>query len=93
MRPTVIFFYGNGACLAYMGEVFNGFRRLGMNVLVPEYPGYGMSGGKPTEKGFYAAADAGYDYLAQRPDIDHDRIDAAGWSMGSAVAVDLASRR
>jgi len=93
MRPTVIFFYGNGACLAYMGEVFNGFRRLGMNVLIPEYPGYGMSAGKPSEKGFYAAADAGYDYLAQRPDIDHERIVAAGWSMGSAVALDLASRR
>jgi fermentation-respiration switch protein FrsA (DUF1100 family) len=91
MRPTVIFFYGNGACLAYTGEEFTAFRRLGANVLVPEYPGYGMSGGKPSEKGFYAAADAAYDYLVQRPDLDHDRIVAAGWSMGAAVAVDLAS--
>jgi pimeloyl-ACP methyl ester carboxylesterase len=93
MRPTVIFFYGNGACLASMGEEFNVFRRLGVNVLIPEYPGYGMSGGKPTEKGLYAAADAGYDYLMQRPDLDHGRIVAAGWSMGAAVALDLASRR
>jgi uncharacterized protein len=93
MRPTVVFFYGNGACLAYSGEEFDRLRRLGMNVLIPEYPGYGMSGGRPSEKGFYAAADAAYDYLMQRPDIDHGRIVAAGWSMGSAVAVDLASRR
>lgn len=92
-RPIVIFFYGNGACLASMGNVFEGFRRLGVNVLMPEYPGYGMSGGKPSEKGFYEAADAAYEYAAQRPGVDHDRIVASGWSMGSAVAVDLASRR
>jgi uncharacterized protein len=92
-RPTVIFFYGNGACLASMGDVFDGFRRLGVNVLMPEYPGYGMSGGKPSEKAFYAAADAAYDYVMQRPGIDRQRIVAAGWSMGSAVAIDLAARR
>lgn len=92
-RPTLVFFYGNGACLASMGEVFIGFRRLGVNVLMPEYPGYGMSGGKPSEQAFYAAADAAYDYVMQRPGIDRSRIVAAGWSMGSAVAVDLAARR
>jgi uncharacterized protein len=92
-QPTVIFFYGNGACLAYMGEEFNAFRRLGANALMVEFPGYGMSGGKPSEKGFYAAADAAYDYVLHRPDIDHGRIVAAGWSMGAAVALDLASRR
>jgi fermentation-respiration switch protein FrsA (DUF1100 family) len=92
-RPTVVFFYGNGACLASMGDVFEGFRRLGVNVLMPEYPGYGMSGGKPSENGFYAAADAAYDYAVQRPGLDPDRIVSAGWSMGSAVAIDLASRR
>jgi fermentation-respiration switch protein FrsA (DUF1100 family) len=90
--PTVIFFYGNGAYAAQMGGEFGHFRRLGMNVLLPEYPGYGMSGGKPSERGCYEAADAAYDYLQGRPDIDRGRIVAAGWSMGSAVAVDLASR-
>jgi fermentation-respiration switch protein FrsA (DUF1100 family) len=92
-RPTVIFFYGNGACVAYMATEFDRFRRLGANVLIPDFPGYGMSGGRPSEKGFYATADASYDYLLSRPDIDRDRIVAAGWSMGAAVAIDLASRR
>lgn len=91
--PTVIFFYGNGAFAAQMGNEFGHFRRLGMNVLIPEYPGYGMSGGKPGERAFYSAADAAYDYLLGRPGIDRERIVAAGWSMGSAVAIDLASRR
>jgi fermentation-respiration switch protein FrsA (DUF1100 family) len=91
--PTVIFFYGNGACAAYMAVEFWRFRRLGANVIMPDFPGYGMSGGKPSEKGFYAAADAVYDYITQRPGIDRDRIVAVGWSMGGAVAIDLALRR
>jgi len=91
--PTVIFFYGNGAFAAQLAPEFYNLRRLGANVLIPEYPGYGMSGGKPSERGFYAAADAAYDYLQARPGIDRERIVAAGWSLGSAVAVDLASRR
>lgn len=92
-RPTVIFFYGNGSCAAYMAGEFDRFRRLGARVLMPDFPGYGMSAGKPSEKGFYATADAAYDYLLRRPDIDDNRIVAAGWSMGAAVAIDLASRR
>jgi hypothetical protein len=92
-RPTVIFFYGNGACLAGMLPEFEGFRGLGANILMVEYPGYGMSEGRPSEKAFYAAADAGYDYLRHRPDIDPRRIVAAGWSIGAAVALDLAVRR
>jgi fermentation-respiration switch protein FrsA (DUF1100 family) len=92
-RPTVIFFYGNGSCAAYSAEEFARFRRIGANVLMPDFPGYGMSAGKPSEKGFYATADSAYDYLLRLRDIDGNRIVAAGWSMGAAVAIDLASRR
>jgi fermentation-respiration switch protein FrsA (DUF1100 family) len=91
--PTVIFFYGNGACAAYMAAEFHRFRRMGANIIMPDYPGYGMSAGKPSEGGFYAAADAAYDYILQRPGIDRGRIVAVGWSMGGAVAIDLAARR
>lgn len=92
-RPTVIYFYGNGACLAYSREQFDGFRRLGFNVIVPEFPGYGMSAGTASEAAFYAAADAAYDHLLTRTDLDPTRIVAVGWSLGAAVAIDLASRR
>jgi fermentation-respiration switch protein FrsA (DUF1100 family) len=90
--PTVIFFYGNGAYAAGMAGEFWNFRRLGLNTLLVEYPGYGMSEGKPGEERFYQAADAAYAYLQGQPDIDPRRIVAAGWSMGAAVAIDLASR-
>lgn len=91
--PTVIFFYGNGSCASFMAEEFWQIRRMGANVIMPDFPGYGMSGGRPSEKGFYATADAVYDCLQRREGINRDRIVAVGWSMGGAVAIDLASRR
>jgi pimeloyl-ACP methyl ester carboxylesterase len=92
-RPTVLFFYGNGDCLAANVELFDDLRRLGANVMIPDYTGYGMSGGEASESGCYATADAAYDHLRARPDVDPERLFVAGWSLGSAVAVDLASRR
>jgi uncharacterized protein len=90
--PTVLFFYGNGACAATMEQVFQGYRRIGMNILIVDYPGYGMSGGKPSEQGCYAAADAAWEWSQHRTDIDPSRVVAAGWSLGSAVAIHLAGR-
>jgi fermentation-respiration switch protein FrsA (DUF1100 family) len=92
-RPTMIYFYGNAMCLNYATAEFDRFRRLGLNVLIPEYIGYGMSSGTPSERGCEATADAGYDYLVSRRRVDPHQIVAAGWSLGGAVAIDLASRR
>ena len=92
-RPTVLYFYGNAGSVAWSMNEFDHFRRLDANVLIPDLVGYGMSGGMPSEKAFYATADCCYDYLLQRPDIDRHKIVAVGWSMGSAVAIDLATRK
>jgi fermentation-respiration switch protein FrsA (DUF1100 family) len=92
--PTILYLYGNGTCLKDVSDnVFDRFRRLGTNVLVPEYVGYGMSGGQPSEIGCRETADATYEYLIRRHDVDPSRIVVLGRSIGGAVAIDLASRR
>lgn len=91
--PTVLYFYGNGMCLAGSLGEFGWLRGLGANVLIPEYPGYGMSEGRPSEAACYEAADVALDYLLNRPEAGRGRIIAAGWSLGGAVAIDLAARR
>jgi fermentation-respiration switch protein FrsA (DUF1100 family) len=57
-----------------------------------DYRGYGKSSGSPSEHGLYADADAAYLYL-----LDHGysarQIILQGESLGTAVAVDLASRK
>jgi uncharacterized protein len=92
-RPTLLFFYGNGDSLKGNQDQFHEFRRLGVNVMIPEYLGYGMSEGSASESGCYATADAAYDHLLTRKDIDPAKIVSAGWSLGGAVAIDLAARR
>jgi fermentation-respiration switch protein FrsA (DUF1100 family) len=92
-RPTLLYFYGNGMCLNDTLEQFDHFRRLGANVLIPDYVGYGMSGGQPSETGCRATADAAYEHLQSRRDVDPRAIVVVGWSLGGAVAIDLASRR
>lgn len=91
-RPTVLFFYGNDMYLAMTGPILQLLRRCGANVLIPEYVGYGMSDGTPSEAGCYATAEAAYRHLLSRRDIDPHRIVLAGASLGGAVAIDLASR-
>lgn len=92
-HPTLIYFYGNGMCLADANWEFDQFRRHGFNVLIPEYLGYGLSGGTPSEAGCYTTADVACDALLARPEIDPQTIIAAGTSLGGGVAVDLAARR
>jgi fermentation-respiration switch protein FrsA (DUF1100 family) len=92
-RPTLIYFYGNAMCLSYAEPEFDRFRRLGLNVVIPEYIGYGMSGGSPSERGCLATADAVYDDLTTTRGVDPSRIVAGGWSLGGGVAVDLAARK
>jgi pimeloyl-ACP methyl ester carboxylesterase len=91
--PTILYFYGNDLWLQKSLEVFQLLRTLGVNVLMPEYVGYGLSEGKPSERACYATADAAYEHLLSRRQIDAAKIVAMGASLGGAVAIDLASRR
>lgn len=92
-RPAVLYFYGNGMCMAHCATEMARLRRLGVHVLIPDYLGYGLSSGQASEAGCYATADACWDYLVHRDDVDPSHVVIAGWSIGGAVAVDLASRR
>ncbi|HEY7089341.1 MAG TPA: alpha/beta hydrolase [Tepidisphaeraceae bacterium] len=92
-RPSIIFFYGNAMSLADAVGFCLEWRKLGANVVGVEYPGYGMSTGKPGEQAFYAAGDAAYEYLLARGDINKTKIIPTGLSIGTGVAVDLASRK
>jgi fermentation-respiration switch protein FrsA (DUF1100 family) len=66
---------------------------LGLSLLVFDYPGYGRSGGSPSEAGCYAAADAAYAWLMETGRVPAEEIVLYGESLGGGVAVDVASRR
>lgn len=89
--PTLLYFYGNAMCVADTEWEFQEFRQLRANVMIPEYVGFGMAGGKPSEQGCYETAEAALAWLASRPEVDRKRIVVAGWSLGAAVACETAS--
>ncbi len=92
-RPLVIFFHGNGEVIDYLPEQLEGFRELGMGVLLVEYPGYGRSSGEPSEKSITETAVSAYDTILQRDDVDTGRIVLFGRSLGGGAACALAARR
>ena len=57
------------------------------------YRGYGASEGKPSEQALCADATRVFDALAERPDVDRDRIVLAGRSLGTGVAICVAAAR
>ena len=65
---------------------------LGYDVFAFDYRGFGDSSGSPTEQGLYDDATAAYRYLMRTERVSSTRIILAGQSLGSAVAVDLATR-
>jgi len=58
-------------------------------IYFPHYPGYGASQGSPSQESLFETAEALYDRIAP----DHQSVDLIGRSLGSGVALYLASRR
>lgn len=65
---------------------------LGRAVLIFDYPGYGKSEGKPSERSCYASAEAAYRWLTEVRGIPRERIILYGESLGGGIAVELATR-
>lgn len=92
-RPLVIFFHGNGEVIDYLPDQAEGFREMGMGVLLVEYPGFGRSPGKTTEISITDVAVAAYDAVLRREEVDPQRIVFFGRSLGAGAACALAARR
>jgi len=89
--PLVIYFGGNGEEVSWMAD--RASELAGWSLLLMSYRGYGLSEGRPTERKLLEDALAVYDRIARRQDIDGERIVAMGRSLGSGIAVYLASER
>jgi fermentation-respiration switch protein FrsA (DUF1100 family) len=89
---TVILFHGNAGNISHRLDKIAFFHKLGLNVFIIDYRGYGKSQGRPGEKGLYLDARAAYDYLSTRKDLGKKKI-ACGESLGCAAAIDLCLNR
>jgi fermentation-respiration switch protein FrsA (DUF1100 family) len=89
---ALLFFHGNAGNAADRldrARILN--ERLGLDVFLVDYRGYGQSGGAPSEEGLYRDARAVYDEALSR--FHANQIVFFGESLGSAVAIQLATEQ
>lgn len=91
-RATLLFFHGNAGNIGHRVEMLELFHRIGLNVLIIDYRGYGRSSGKPSEAGTYRDAEAAWRYLTETRHVPAGDIVLFGESLGGAVAAQLAQR-
>jgi len=92
-RQTLLYCHGNREDLGYIYPRMQEFQRRGFAVFAIEYPGYGLSEGRPSEKNALAAADAAYTYLRETLNVPPEALVVYGFSLGSGIATDLAARK
>lgn len=91
--PAVIFAHGNAELIDFCSEELKFFTRIGIGVLLIEYPGYGRSESSPSQKSISQAFNLGYEYLITRKEVDPNRIILFGRSLGGGAVCDLASKK
>ena len=87
---TVLFCHGNAGNISHRLEKALQLHRIGLEILLFDYRGYGKSAGKPSETGTYRDAEAAYDYLVRTRKVPPGRIVLYGESLGCAVAAEIA---
>ena len=73
-------------------EYYADLRTIGVNILAFDWRGFGTSGGRPSEQGLYRDATAAYEYLRKAQHVPAERIIIFGHSLGTAPAIELATR-
>jgi fermentation-respiration switch protein FrsA (DUF1100 family) len=88
---TILYAHGNAEDLGEIEFRLQQFYQNGFSVFAYDYPGYGISTGKPTEKNVYLAINTAYKYLTQTLNIPPDKIIVYGRSVGGGSALELAA--
>lgn len=86
----ILYNHGNRDHLQYYWDRVELFYKMGFNVFVYDYQGYGMSEGEPSEAGIYSDATTAYQFVKSLGYADSS-ITVYGFSLGGAPAVHLAS--
>jgi len=89
-RGVILFCHGNAGNISHRLDSIQIFHRLGLDVFIFDYRGYGQSQGKPTESGTYQDADAAWRYLIEERQVTPTEIIVSGRSLGRGVASWLA---
>jgi pimeloyl-ACP methyl ester carboxylesterase len=88
---VTLFLHGNAGNITHRAPRIQEIVAAGSSVLMLDYRGYGKSSGRPSEQGLYRDSEAGFICLLGKG-YRAEQIILHGESLGTAVAIDLASR-
>ena len=92
-KGTILYLHGYNQNIGKNIDPARTLNKLGYDVLLVDYRGYGKSSGKfPSERQLYADAEVAWNYLVKTRNIPPDRIIIYGYSLGGAIAIELATR-
>jgi len=90
--PNILYFHGNGEIVSDYDDVAPLYGRIGVNLFVADYRGYGFSGGTPTFTNMIGDAHEIFKTFVQilKKDNHTGKVFVMGRSLGSASALELA---
>jgi alpha-beta hydrolase superfamily lysophospholipase len=91
-KDVVLFYHGNAGNISHRLDSIDIFYRLGFNVFIFDYRGYGRSEGDPSEEGTYLDSEAAWQYLVNKEKIPPKQIILFGRSLGGAIAACQATK-
>ncbi len=91
--PVAICAHGNGEFIDMWPFEFAELPAMGVGLVLVEYPGFGRSGGSPSQDAITSAFVAAHDWATARPDVDAGRVVLLGRSLGGGAVCRLATRR
>ncbi|AOM40843.1 MARTX multifunctional-autoprocessing repeats-in-toxin holotoxin RtxA [Xenorhabdus hominickii] len=90
-KKIVLFIHGSGSSVEEQaGAIQSHYQKQGVDLLAVNLRGYGSSDGFPSEQGVYHDARTMFHYLVNDRGIKPENIIIHGYSMGGAIAADLA---
>jgi len=93
--PHLLFFHGNGEIASDYDDVGPLYQQLGLSLLAMDYRGYGKSQGTPSVANLLVDALVLFDFVYEsiRGNERHGPFLVMGRSLGSASAIEIASKR
>lgn len=92
--PVVLFFHGNGEIASDYDDLAKLYRQIGLSLLIVDYRGYGISGGRPSAETLISdalAVSGQAPELVARHGLSPARWLVMGRSLGSAPALAVAA--
>lgn len=90
-KKAILYCHGNGENMYESIHVLRELAKRGFTLAAVDYPGYGLSTGKPTESGCYRNVHRLYDWLVAERGFAPQDIIVYGFSIGTGSATELAA--